>query len=395
MPAVGQLSAGEVIVSPGADETVRLTVRNLGSAPGSFSLVASGFVQGWTVIDPPLMTLPPSGEGTATLSLRPPRHWSVPAGSSPLVIRIVSGDIDDDVTIVEGTVSVLAFDERRLSLAQSVQRAKRTAEYDVVLENLGNARAAVRLALSDPGARLRGDFAPPSIGVDPGQSAVSRLRVRSTRRRWRRGPRLVPFTVEASQDGHHPATTGGTLFQVPLVAGRTLSRIVALLAIGGALAGAWFGLFRPAIDEAAERAVADWAVTQTTMSTPAVGGPATSIPNGERGEPFAVRLVTEALLGGQAVQSYTVPDGKRLQITDVLWQNPNDDRGRLALLRNSVSLYEISLANFTDYAQALISPYVFGPGESVNLQLSCTRIGSAEAGTCSVAVTLTGRLLDG
>ncbi len=156
---------------------------------------------------------------------------------------------------------------------------------------------------------------------------------------------------------------------------------------------AWFGLVRPEIDRAADRAAADLAATSTvpdqTATVAGSGGPAS-----RAGEPFDTRLAVEAPLGAQAVQHYTVPAGKQLEITDVLWQNPNGDGGRLELLRNSSSLYRIAMENFTDYANALVNPYVFDAGETVNVQLSCSAIGDPNVGGCAAAVTLTGRLVD-
>jgi len=92
------------------------------------------------------------------------------------------------------------------------------------------------------------------------------------------------------------------------------------------------------------------------------------------------------------VQSFTVPDGKVLRVTDVLWQNPNGDEGKLELLRNSTVLYGISLRNFTDYANALVSPYVFESGDVVTAQLTCERIGDPSSDSCSAAITLSGEL---
>lgn len=393
MPAVGRLSLSEVVVSPGDDEVVGLTVRNVGSQPASFSIVTSGFVQGWTIIDPPVLTLPPGGEEQATVSLRPPRRWSVPAGASPLTIRIVSHDVPDEVAIVEGTVTVLAFDDRRLSLAQTVQRAKRRAEFDLVLENLGNARASCRVSLTDAAARLEATFSPPSIGVDPGESSVTRMELGSRRRRWRSGPRALPFEVSATQEGHTIVAASGTLLQTPMIDGRSFGRAFVALALAGALAAAWFGVLRPEIDDAAQRAAAELAASTTTVATSPTSEPPSFSASAE-GTPFDTRLAVEAPLGGQSVTSYTVPEGRRLEVTDVLWQNPNGDSGRLELLRNSSSLYRIALENLTDYANALVTPYAFGAGERVNVQLSCTAIGDPNASDCAVAVTITGRLID-
>lgn len=382
---------------PGEEELVGLTVRNTGAAPESFSLLATGLVQGWTIIDPPSVTLPPGGEEKVQIALRPPRRWSVPAGASPLLIRIVAHDSVDDVAVAEGTVTVLAFDDRRLSLAQSVQRGRRRAEFDLVLENLGNSRASCRLQVVDPASRVVGRFDPPSMGVDPGDSTATRVVVRSRRAQWARSARSLPFEIVAAQEGHPPATTSGTLLQDPVVAARTAGRLAALAVTAGAIVGAWFGVVRPAIDDAAVRAVAEQAATATTVVDPTattVAAPGARPRTDGPGEAFDTRLAVAAGLAQQAVQTYTVPPGKVLRVTDVLMQNPNADGGRLTLLRNSTVLYEAALENFTDFPYALVSPYVFTAGESVNVQLSCQQVGDPAGAACSVAITLAGELLD-
>ncbi|MEZ5215150.1 MAG: hypothetical protein R2715_00835 [Ilumatobacteraceae bacterium] len=162
MPASGQMSPSEVVVVPGGEELLELTVRNLGGEPESFGLVANGFLQGWTVIDPSTISLPPGGESVVRVAVRPPRRWAVPAGSSLLTIRIVSHRVDEAVAIAESTVTVLTFDDRRFGLAQPVQRARRRADFDVVLENDGNSRAvptAPRQCRPAPGRSVRSAIA--------------------------------------------------------------------------------------------------------------------------------------------------------------------------------------------------------------------------------------------
>lgn len=409
------MSPSEVVVVPGGEELLELTVRNLGGEPESFGLVANGFLQGWTVIDPSTVSLPPGGESVVRVAVRPPRRWAVPAGSSLLTIRIVSHRVDEDVAIAESTLSVLSFDDRQLALAQPVQRSRRKAEYDLVLENLGNSRASCRLRLVSSDRRLVARFDPPSIGVDPGDSTVARVMVKSKRRLWRGQERTLPFELQAVQDGHTTAATTGSLLQAPVFTGRISRAVLAVAAVAGVVAGAWFGVVRPEIDAAAERAVAEAAEAATTPaaaqtsavnSGPDEGGtdeggtdPAsagngangtTSAPATPLGPAFDVRLAVQAAAAEQQVASYTVPEGTRVEVTDVLMQNPNGDTGRLALLRNSTVLYEAALENFLDFPTALRSPFVFGPGDSITVQLTCRAAGSATSGQCSAAITLTG-----
>lgn len=414
------MSQTNVVISPGTEATVAVRVRNLGDVTETYAFVPTGISQGWATVTPPTMTLVPGADEIAQVTLRPPRSFAVPSGQTPLIIRIVPHGNPDDVATAESTITVLEYDDRQISLAQPVMRARRRQEFDVVFDNHGNSRTSCRLAIVDHTSRLSGRFDPPSLGVDPGMNETARLRIKVRRRRWRRG-RTLPFTVIASQDGHEPTPTTGTLLQEPIISGRFVGRIASIAAVGAVATVGWFHLVNPAIERAAQRAVDQLGTAapvdaETAASTipgeipvPTSDGsrPAPSVPTQPAtpigptasgggqlpGEPFDTRLVVEAPLGGQNVEQYTVPAGKTLSITDILLQNTNGDEGRITLARNAEIIYEDSLANFASFQIPLYSPFVFRSGQTVTFQVtSCTKVGSSTGESCSVAATLIGKL---
>ncbi len=414
------MSQTNVVISPGTEATVAVRVRNLGDVTETYAFIPTGISQGWATVTPPTMTLVPGADEIAQVTLRPPRSFAVPAGQTPLIIRIVPHGNPDDVATAESMITVLEYDDRRISLAQPVMRARRRQEFDVVFNNEGNSRTSCRLALVDPTSRLSGRFDPPSLGVDPGMNDTTRLKIKARRRRWRRG-RTLPFAVVASQDGHEPTQAIGTLLQEPIISGRFIGRVATLAAAGGLATVGWFHLVNPAIERAAERAVersgavagVDAEIAASTVPgevpvpTSAGSGPTPSAatqpetplnPSASSGgqipgEPFDTRLVVDAPLGGQNVEQYTVPAGKTLSITDILLQNSNGDEGRIALLRNAEIIYEDSLVNFASFQIPLYSPFVFRAGQTVTLQVTtCTKVGDPAGLSCSVAATLVGKL---
>ncbi len=409
------------VISPGTETTVAMRVRNLGDVTETYAFVPTGMSQGWTTVSPPTLTLFPGADEIVQVCLRPPRSHAVTAGSTPLTIRIVPHGNPDDVATAEATITVLEYDDRRISLAQPVMRARRRQEFDVVLDNQGNSRTSCRLSVTDPTSRLSSRFDPPSLGIDAGMNDTARLRIKARRRRWRRG-RTLPFTVIASQDGHEPTRTTGTLLQDPIISGRFVARVAGLATVGGLAAVGWFHLVNPAIEDAAERAVAEAGSTATTVAAatpgsivdPGVEPPPTAPGSSETsepatlseeslvplgtgqlpGQPFDKRLLVQAPLGGDNVAQYQVPDGQTLSLTDILLQNPNSDEGRIALLRNGEIIYEASLINIADYQIPLYSPFVFQSGQTITLQLtSCSKVGDPVGEQCSVAATLVGKLV--
>ena len=399
-----ELELQDVIVAPGAEEVLAVSVRNLREVPTVYGFVVTGLAQGWTSIEPATLALPPGSHAAVRLTFRPPRNWSVTSGPTPFSLRVVPHGAPDDVAVADGTITVLSFDERVVHLAQPVQRGRRRGEFHVLVENFGNGHASCRLVLNDPTRRLKGKFSPPSVGVQPGMSQPSRLTV-TARRRWRRS-RSLPFGVQVVQDGRPTVETSGTFLQDSMFSARSLGRVLGVAALAGGVAGAWFGLVKPEIRREVERSgqrapvttIAE-APTYTPVSVPDPGTastvaapPENTAAPGAGQQPYANRLEAVADLAQQGTAAYTVEAGQTLRVSDVLLQNPDRDGGRLALLHNDQLLYEAALENITDYPIPMRGDFVFGPGETVTLQVTCTAVGDPTGTACRVAATLVGTL---
>lgn len=406
MPVYAELSTNEVVVAPGSEEQLRLLVRNLGDTTESFVVVPLGLCSGWTLIDPPNITLFAGEEQTLSITLRPPRSPGVTAGLTGLTLRVVPHGAPDETATVEAVVRVLAFSERRVTILQPVLRARRTATYDVVVENLGNEQATCRLRLEDETGRLTGRCEPPSIGVEPGMNAAAQVRVRTRRRRWRGGTISLPFVVEAAQEGKPRATATGTLLHTPVLTTQVVTRLAAaVLAVGMAVA-VWAWVVRPALDDAAADAVDEridelqatdsvpsGAPAETTPTVPD-GSPPTTTPAADPGTQVAFRLAPAAALGETGTQEYTVPDDRQLEITDVVLQNPQGDQGRAVLSRGGEVLLSWSLVNVLgDDMKQFVTPLTAGPGDVVSFTITCSAVGDPTAAACTPSVSISGRLV--
>jgi hypothetical protein len=254
MPAKVEISAPEIIVAPGSEEVLEARLRNLGAATETFTIGTVGPAQGWTVVDPPLVTLFPGAEQTLRLSLRPPRSSAITAGEMTTTLRVVPHEEPDEVAVADVLVRILAFDERQLSIVQPVVRGRERAVFDAVLENNGNTRAACRLSLVDPTSRLGARFEPPSVAVEPGSREVVRIRVAARQQRYIGQPLPHLVTIKATEDGHAPCQASATFLQAAMVPEKLGRRLITATLVIGAGAAAWFGLLKPAVDRAAEKA---------------------------------------------------------------------------------------------------------------------------------------------
>ncbi|MFL6114924.1 MAG: hypothetical protein ACJ786_26780 [Catenulispora sp.] len=114
---------------------------------------------------------------------------------------------------------------------------------------------------------------------------------------------------------------------------------------------------------------------------------------------MAFRLQTNAAAGSTDLAK---PDatvlGKPLQISDILFQNPNGDSGTLRVLRQpagggpAITLDTEGLANFRDFDFHLIQSWNFAAGDTLEVSVSCANqpVAPNPAKACSAAVTFSG-----
>jgi hypothetical protein len=369
-------------------------------------VVPLGICAGWALIDPPTLTLFPGEEQTLKVTLRPPRSPSVAAGDSVLALRIVPHGQPDDAATVETSLTVLSFAQRNLSVLQPVQRSRRTATYDIVLENRGNAQASCRLQLTDAAGHLAGRFDPPSIGVDPGQNATSQVRVKAKRLRWTGGTQTLPFTIEAAQDGFAPADTTATLLQPTIMSRRTIGGLAMIMAALIGVGAAWNWVVRPAIDDAAADAVGQL-VIDTVAPTDTIDiadDPDDSVPPddstpvttpdvdaSDEGTPINFRMAVTSPLGSTASEEFVPRRNQQVEITDIVLQNTNEDSGTLTISNDGETLLVFQLIDLLSYEPIeLQTPIVVSPGTPLTVTISCTNSGDATTGVCNPAVFFSG-----
>jgi hypothetical protein len=279
-------------------------------------------------------------------------------------------------------------------------RGRRGATYEMMLENRGNTRANCRLHLVDPSGRVEAEFDPPAAGVEPGTNTLVRMKLRTQGLQWERRSRTVPFHISADQPGSPTAMASGTFVQTPMVPEKLFGRLMALAVIAGLLTAGWFAVVKPAIRDAAERAVADVSPASSSIGVAPVDSstddtmPPTSLPAPAQGTIVNIPLPVTVAVGQTDANRYTVADGQRLRVTDILVQNPNLDGGTLIIQRNNVTLYTYRLDNvYPEAAVALVTAIELLPGEQLVVQVTCAYLGDTTLGGCAQNVFVSGVLL--
>lgn len=404
MAAQAWFSRSDIEVVPGTSAVFQLTIVNLGDTTESFSLAPVGLAAGWTTIRPGSVTLFGGSQEVVDVEVHPPLLPSTTAGPTALTVRIVPQSDPDDVGSSETTLQVGSTFTRRLHMLQPALRARRTAVYEMMLENQGNTQASCRLHLLDPTGRVDGDFDPPAVGVEPGASSLVRLKLHANRLQWQRRSRTVQFTIDADQPGCPTASAPVTFVQASMVPERLFSRLVGLLVIAAALGLVWVGLVRPAIRDAADDAVAKQlpeAMSSTSVAavTPVVSNdsvPVTTVaaPVVNEGTLYSKLLAPATPAGQTASVTVEVPADSTFQLTDFALQNPDKDAGVAVLLNSTNEVYRFSLGdvNLGDKRVSLVSPIEVTGGTSLVFEVICSGANDP-SGNCTTTMLVSGRMV--
>jgi hypothetical protein len=399
MAAQAWFSRGDVDVTPGTVAVLQLTVVNLGESTDTFVLTPAGMAAAWSTINPATITLFGGTQQVIDIEVFPPLLPSTTAGPTSLSIRIIPQSDPDDVRSAETTLNIAGSFDRRLDVLQPALRGRRSATYEMMLENRGNTQASCRLHLIDTSGRVEAEFDPPAAGVEPGGSTLIRMKVRTKSFQWERRARTIPFRIDADQPGSPTATSNATFVQTPMVPERLVGRIMGVVTVAAVLLAGWFGVVKPAIRDAADTAVREAVPETTTTLEPTIDSLTgitvqPSVPEEDTGTIINIPLSVSVPVGQSDTAVYKVPAGQRLRVTDIIVQNPNVDQGSLLILRGDVPLFTFALANiFADVNAPLVTPIELLEGEELIVQVTCTSQGDQTLTTCFQNVFASGILL--
>ena len=400
-------SNDEVEIDPGSSISLKLSVQNLSDATESYTIVPSGLTADWVTVDRGNLTLFGGSLDVIDVTVAAPKLPSTTAGPTVSGVRIIPTGAPDDTIVAETTLDVQSFDDRRIVPLQPVIRARHRANYEFMVENRGNGLASCRVLLIDPSNRVDGNFDPPAVGVAPGGASLVRLKARAKRGIFRRATRTLDFEVEAEQPGHDPTATSLSLVQPSTLSLAAVGKFLAVAALVGAAVGAWFGVIRPEIRDAAadrvdERLAQFDAAVDEIAAESNVNSPVTTLvegeensgsdrPNTNEGEPDFLRLSVTPSALETADDVFTVPVGILYDLTEVRIENSNNDTGRASLLINGEEAYVWSLSNIRGQLfEPSLTPIRLQPEDNLTFQVRCDTVGDPATGTCFNSVNLQG-----
>ncbi|MFD8885040.1 hydrolytic protein [Streptomyces erythrochromogenes] len=439
-PGAPVLDIEPVSVMPGGIATTSLTVRNDSDIVEAYRLEVVGDCAAWTTVEPERVSLYPGTSETVTIRLAPPRSPQVRAGDVPLAVRVLPTEQPEAVRVPETTVHVEQFRELRAESAPKRRRGWLRGRYRIAVRNEGNAPVKVGFTPAQPGEELKFDFAPPTLKLEPGESAEVVLKVRTGSPVWFGSPVTWPFTVEVAEtaeggDGEEAAARPEQeavrapleveFVQIPIFPTWLLAVLAALLA----LLLAWFMLVRPAVRSTAKEAAAEAAknpapAADAAGQTPVTGGG--KQPGGAGAGPGAAKgnqpgaggggsgtgagggggggLQSSATIdlqtgGGQSkTGSYTVPAGKVFGITDLVVANFQGDEGVVTISFGDRKITTIALETFRNQDYHWVTPISITESQTVTVQVTCAKPGTPATGRqaqeCHEVLNVSGVLSD-
>jgi hypothetical protein len=415
-------------VEPGGETACEVQVRNAGSVVDQFTVDVVGFARDWAVIEPPTINLFPGAEATARVVFRPPRSSEVQAGPVPFGVRVLSREDPRGSVVEEGVVEVAPFADLKVELVPSRSRGRRSARHQLAIDNNGNRPVSAEVVAVDPENQLQIKVDPPTLQAEPGTTTLVKTRVKPNKRFLKGAPQTHPFQLLVVPDGGDAASADGVMTQEQLLP-KWLLPVAAMLA-GLALVGLvlWLTLVRPAIrslarEQAAQqvKAVSDQAKKADDTANAAsqkadeasqkadaataggAGGgtpkPTASNANGgnvalNTGTPTSFRVAVEAdpvTDGSFTNTTFTAPNHLRMNIFDLLLQNPRGDTGILQIKQGDKILLEEGLANYRDSDQHFQVPWSFNKDQPLVVSVNCIKPGSGTK--CTPSVLFTGRLV--
>ncbi|WP_405059069.1 hypothetical protein OG474_40975 [Kribbella sp. NBC_01505] len=418
MSTTAYLDQTDLAIRPGGTVACLVQVTNHNSVVESYTLTVGGDLAPYSTIEPATLSLYPGTEDSATVLITLPEDTAIAAGEVPLAVVVQSTETGE-VVVPEAVVLVEPLDAVTAELTPRTSHGRRRARHRLAIDNRGNRPVDVTFAGKDPEAVIDFKFTPSSLRVAPGTAAFVKVRVHPLERHWR-GPAITrQFSLSALAVGRagtptRPdqgplATVDGAMVQdatLPSSLGKTVG---ALVATAAAVAAAWLFVLKPAIKSTAEEAVskpvsqigqqASQAKDAADKAQQAAGEAGkktvpTVDPSKQKAEDEAQRQRDElekaqqqALQGtpfdkhisvtANAAQVktgtlFTVPKGKILRITDLVYESPGDV-GIIEVLRDEQILFSLQTQTFRDgFDQHVVSPIIFTEGQKLLIRLRCT-----------------------
>ncbi len=388
------LQQARVTVTPGAEASVEIRVRNTGTIVDVITVEVIGDAAPWATVVPDRVSLFPGTDQTVRVDFRPPMSADGPAGEVPFGVRVRSQEDPEGSMVEEGVLDVAPFLAVGAELTPRSSRGSKSAEHELAIDNRGTRAVQATVTASDPDGNLLFALDPPAVTIPPNSATFVKVRVRPVKS-FRKGPPLTRMFEVLVAEGDQPlAVAAGMMVQEQTIP-KWLRRAVLWTLLGLVLlAVLWLAIGKPVVESAAKEAAREELTPPTIAATSggaskgagkgaaAGGAPAgtssaggTDVSSAAGAAGAATTIDGRLFLTAPGSTAYEVPAGSTLQVTDIVLQNPGGDTGSLQIRRNGTALLVVELGNFRDLDYHFVAPIVFTAGQKLELNAECTTPG--------------------
>ncbi|WP_420453204.1 hypothetical protein [Ilumatobacter sp.] len=398
MSVTASFEPDRVHAVPGETAALALHLRNDSDAERMVTLRPGGELAAQTLLQTETIYLDPNEHFEVTVIVDAGRNLL--AGSHDCVVEVVDAD---ETSSAAATLDVDATEAWSARLEPERSASPTAGRHRVVVENRGNVAITTELAVASSDT-LAVEIAAPAVNVDPGETAKVDLRASAPGAFWN-GPAVDhPFSVSITGSDGERAELEGAWEQGPRVRSWYLPAAAGALAALVLFTLAWFALLRPSVRDIAREEAArldaeqQLVIDDRVAEMQAAADEASELP---LGRPADVQLRVDAAAATSATVGQVFSDatpGRRLSVTDVVFQNPTGAIGRLQLVRQVGEspdpdeddvLLDQELANFRDLDFHFVAPLTFDSGETIVLRLECESPGPG-TGACEASGTVVG-----
>ncbi|TDU87712.1 sporulation related protein [Kribbella voronezhensis] len=243
-----RLETTQLTVEPGGQARAEVTVLNPGTIVESYALDVVGEQPiPWAEVTPPVLSVYPQQQETATIVFNPPTGPTGPAGTVPFGIRAKSQVDPLNSAVVEGQLEIGQVFGLQAKLTPVTSSGRWRGLHTIQFSNWGNAPARLRIVASDPDQALGFLIRPDVVDVPLGATVTARIKARTRKPVLRGSTTRLPFKVVGEPDPPRPfgmpETPGadpgrpmvdGAFTQKPIL---TRGVITAATVVGAALIG--------------------------------------------------------------------------------------------------------------------------------------------------------------
>jgi hypothetical protein len=243
-----RLETSQLTVEPGGQVRAEFTVLNPGTIVESYSLDVVGEQPiPWAEVIPPVLSVYPQQQETATVVFTPPSGPTGPGGTVPFGIRAKSQVDPSASAVVEGEVEIGQVFGLQAKLTPVTSSGRWRGLHTIQFSNWGNAPARLRITASDPDQALGFLIRPEVVDLPLGATVTARVKVRTRKPVLRGSPTRLPFKVVGEPDPPRPLgaptapgvdpsrpVVDGALTQKPILSRGT---VTAAVVVGAALIG--------------------------------------------------------------------------------------------------------------------------------------------------------------